>query len=636
VDEEFFIIGLVVLALFGLPLTALVMAIVSMVRTRRIRQLGQRITELEAIVGRLARSQPVVDVETPAAEQQVEEEPVEALLVEGPAATDTGPEIPTAVAPTGLPVPQAQPEPIQWELLVGRRALGWVAVVSLVFGMAFFLRYAIQNEWIGPLGRVAIGAVLGTGLVIAGWRYHRRGWRVFAQMLTAAGVVVLYLATYSAFGFYHLLPRPMAAVFLAIVVVESAILAVRYDSLAVALTALVGGLATPLLMHSDHDQYVALFTYLAVLDLGVVLLLLARSWPAIGTVALLGTQGLFWSWHAGNYHPEKLSWTLGFQAVVFVLFLADGLGTYLVKRRRAGGEHSARLILGAAFWFLAVYALFHEDYGPWMGSAAVGMAVVYALLARLMLACRPGQSGPLLAALAVSVGFVALAFPIQADARWVALGWMAEAAVLWWFGLRVQAATLRGLAAGLASLAVVRLLVVDIPYHTREPFLPILNEFALPAIGVAACLLVGVAAAQRFLKQIGLVERVFVALAGLGGVLLLWLVLSVDCYGFFAAQARAQADAAHWRWLGQMSVSILWAVYATVVLACGFRFRLAQLRWTALGLYVATVAKVFLVDMAGLDQIYRIVAFFVLAIFLGAAAWAYQRIRIELSAGAEV
>jgi len=116
----------------------------------------------------------------------------------------------------------------------------------------------------------------------------------------------------------------------------------------------------------------------------------------------------------------------------------------------------------------------------------------------------------------------------------------------------------------------------------------------------------------------------------------LWLVLTVDCYGFFAAQARAYADAAHWRWLGQMSVSILWAVYATVVLACGFRFRLAQLRWTALGLYVATVAKVFLVDMAGLDQIYRIVAFFVLAIFLGAAAWAYQRIRIELSAGAEV
>jgi uncharacterized membrane protein len=212
---------------------------------------------------------------------------------------------------------------------------------------------------------------------------------------------------------------------------------------------------------------------------------------------------------------------------------------------------------------------------------------------------------------------------------------MAEAAVLWWFGLRVQAATLRGLAAGLALLALVRLLGLDMPHHARQPFVPILNEFALPAIGVAACLLAGVAAAQRFLKQIGLAERVLVAVAGLGSVLLLWLVLTVDCYGFFDAQARVHDDA-HWRWLGQMSVSILWAVFATIVLACGFRFRRAQLRWTALGLYVVTVAKVFLVDMAGLDQIYRIVAFFVLAIFLGVAAWAYQRIRIELNAAAEV
>jgi len=631
VDEEFFFIGLIILAVFGLPLTALVMAIVSLVRSGRIKRLAQRIAELEAIIADLAKPHPVVQV--PPEEQPAEEEPIEAQLVEGPAAPEA--QIPAAVAAMASPASDAQSEPIQWELLVGRRALGWVAVVSLIFGMAFFLRYAIQNEWIGPLGRVAVGALVGAALVIAGWSYHRRGWRIFSQMLTAAGVIVLYLASYSAFGFYHLLPRPMAALFLAIVVVESAVLAVRYDSLGVALTAVLGGLATPLLMHSDHDQYVALFTYLAVLDFAVVLLVLARPWPAVGTVALLGTQALFWSWYADNYHPEKLSWALGFQAVVFGLFLADALGTYLLERRRAGGEHSARLILGAAFWFLAVYAFFNEDYGPWMGSAAVAMAVVYALFARLMLACRPGQPGPLLAALAVSVGFVALAFPIQADARWVALGWMAQAAVLWWFGLRVQAATLRGLAAGLASLALVRLLAFDMPYEAREPFLPIVNEFALPAIGVAACLLAGVAASRRFTKQIRLDERALVAMAGLGAVLLLWLVLSVDCYGFFDAQARARDDA-HWRWLGQMSLSILWAVFATVVLACGFRLRLAPLRWTALGLYVVTVVKVFLVDMAGLDQIYRIVAFFVLAIFLGMAAWAYQRIRIELNAAAEV
>ena len=253
-----------------------------------------------------------------------------------------------------------------------------------------------------------------------------------------------------------------------------------------------------------------------------------------------------------------------------------------------------------------------------------------------MIAANPKDSRQTLTALAVVAGLVAAAFPIQAEANWVALGWMAEAAVLWWFGVRVRAAALRGLAGLLAGCSVVRLLAFDLPPGVREPFLPVFNEFALPAIGVAACLLVAVAAGRRLARRLNEPEQMLVALAGLGGVVLLWLVLTIDCYGYFRALAAArQVDQAHWRWLGQMSVSILWAVYATVVLASGFRFRLAGLRWTALGLYAITVVKVFLVDMAGLDQIYRIAAFVVLAIFLGIAAWAYQRIRIELSSAAE-
>ncbi len=636
---EILVAILIVLALLGMILSAFVLGIVSFARLGRVKRLSERIDRLEAAVRELAErptpeAPPPEPVEQePAEKEPVEEEPVEAELVEGPA--EFRPEVPLP-APEPMPLlPEAAREPIQWELLVGRKALGWIAVVSLIFAAAFFLRYAIENEWIGPLGRVAVGAVTGMALIVAGWRYDRRGWRVFSQMLSAAGVIVLYLSTYSAFGFYHLLPRETATVFLAVVIVESAILAVRYDSPAIALTAVLGGLATPVLMRSEHDLYMALFTYLGVLNAGVLLLLLLRAWAAIGTVALLGTQALFWIWYAGSYHPEKLDWAIGFQAVLFGLFLADSLGTYALRWRRTLWEDSGRLILNAAFWFTAVYVLFREDYRPWMGTAAVGMAVVYAALGRLMLACRPNEPAALLTSLAVAVGFVALAFPIQAEAHWVALGWMAEAAVLWWFGVRVRAAALRGLAGVLAGFSVVRLLAFDMPPWVREPFVPVLNDFALPAIGVAACLLVAVAVGRRLVKRLAEPEQMLVALAGLGGVVLLWLVLTVDCYGFFRSQAEVRGDPAHWRWLGQMSVSILWAVYATAVLALGFRFRLAGLRWTALGLYVITVAKVFLVDMAGLDQIYRIAAFFVLAIFLGIAAWAYQRIRVELASAAE-
>ncbi|NUQ61921.1 MAG: DUF2339 domain-containing protein [Pirellulales bacterium] len=609
---EFAVAILIFLMVVVAPLTAIVLGAVAYRRSRQIGDLVRRVEQLEAMV------RPAV----PAAE----ESPVVPEIV--PEETHAQP---AAASPFVRPsVPVVERKPIQWELLVGRKALGWVAVVLLLFAAAFFLRYAFENQWIGPLGRVGLGVVAGAALVAAGWDRHRRGWQSVSQMLTAAGVMVVYLSTYAAFGFYHLLPQQAAGVFLAVLVLESAVLAVLYNSPAIGLTALVGGLLTSLLMHSEHDQYHSLFTYLAVLDAGALGMLVFRAWIGIGSVALLGTQGLFWLWYTQNYHPEKLAWALGFQAIVFVLFLGQSLLMHVVRTRRATWEDLARMVLTASLWFLAFYVLMKPDHNVWMGTAAVAMAVVFAIVARLVLAWRPQETRQLLTALAIAVGFVALAFPIQADAAWVALGWAAEAAVLWWFGNRTRAPAMRAIAGVLALAAVTRVAIVDTPHHTREPFVPVVNEYALPALGTAALVLVAIFATRRLLGRLQPGERFLVQLAGLVGIALVWLVLSVDCHGYFDALAAVrEGDRIDWHWLGQMMLSILWALFATALLAIGFRARLARLRWLAIGLYGLTVGKVFLVDMAELDEIYRILAFFVLAVLLGAAAWAYQRIRLE-------
>ncbi|NLY02536.1 MAG: DUF2339 domain-containing protein [Rhodopirellula sp.] len=608
---EFFAASLFFLIIVAVPLTALVLAIIAYRRSRQVAGLLRRVQDLELTVRRIGRP----------AEEETETVAAEIVPTEVAAS-------PEKIGPFGAGTHRR--EPIQWEVLVGRKALGWVAVVLLVFAAAFFLRYAFENQWIGPLGRVAIGVIAGASLVIVGWRRDRRGWRGVSQMLTAAGLVLLYLSTYAAFGFYRLLPQQAAGVFLAILVLESAVLAVLYNSPAIGLTALVGGLLTPVLMHSTHDQYQSLFTYLAVLDAGVLGMLVFRAWVGIGSAAILGTQGLFWMWYTENYHPEKLAWALGFQAVVFALFLGQNLLMYGLRGRRATWEDLARMVLTASLGFLAFYVLMKPDHEVWMGTAAVVMAVVYAVVAWLILAWRPQQTRQLLTALAIAVGFVALAFPIQADAAWVAFGWAAEAAALWWFGNRIAAPAMRVMGGTLAFAAAARVAFLDTPYGTREPFLPLLNEYALPALGTAVMLLGGLFAARRFLPRLDRGERFLAHLAGLAGIVLVWLILSVECYGYFDALAAVrQGDRVDWGWLGQLSLSVLWAVFATVLLAIGFRARAARIRWLAIGLYGLTVVKAFLVDMAELDEIYRILAFFVLAVLLGAAAWAYQRIRLE-------
>lgn len=288
---ELLLVPLLVL-IVGLPLA--LAAIVS-ARGRRIDDLEQRLKRIEQLVSAIAP----VKVEPGGTPTAIEAREPPHRITEADIAVSAEPVVlATEVKPTSRPA-------ISWEALVGGRALGWAAVIVLLFATAFFLRYAFENQWIGPVGRVSLGILGGIALATAGRYYHARGWRVFSQMLTAGAVILLYLAMYGAFGFYHLIAQREAGLVLALLVAEAALVAMRYEAPSIALMAALGGLLTPLLMQTDRDQYVSLFTYLAVLDGGFLVLLSLRAWPAIGSVALVGTQFLFWNWHASNYHPEN-------------------------------------------------------------------------------------------------------------------------------------------------------------------------------------------------------------------------------------------------------------------------------------------------------------------------------------------
>ena len=619
-SDELLIVLVIGAVIVAGPLVALILSIVAFRRSRRIYELARRVTKLEARL-RARPEQATTSTQTAVAVESQQSE----LVAEEPLLT-----LERDIDQSDLPTSsrdETSREPFGWETFIGQKAFGWMAVLLFVFTAAFFLRYAYQNDWIGPVGRVAIGELAGAALLGLGWSYFRKGWTRFSNMLTGTGIVVLYLATYSAFGFYRLLPQQHAGVFLAVLVIESMVAAVGYRSSVVALVAVIGGLLTPVLLQTDHDSYSSLFMYLDVLNAGVVIALLMRSWSVVGSVAYVGTQWLFWLWYDGNYHPEKFAWALGFQAVLCGLYLAHTVIGSLINSRQADWEELARFVLNAVMGFVALHVLTQDDYSLWQGSAAIGFATLYAVVARATLAWRPNDNRLLLTSLAVSIGFLAWAFPIQADARWVSLGWAAMGAALWWFGLRVSAPPLRIMAGVLGTLSVTRLLMLDLPLDTRDPFVPIFNLVALPSLGVAACILASVVLADPFLKRLRSPERWLIAVAGVTGVLLLWLILSFECYGYFDAQAIGSEDFAVWEWRGQLALTVMWTVYATALLVLGFRLSRARLRWLAMALYGVSVVKLFVVDMANVQQLYRILAFFVLAVVLGLVARTYQRFK---------
>ena len=285
------------------------------------------------------------------------------------------------------------------------------------------------------------------------------------------------------------------------------------------------------------------------------------------------------------------------------------------------------MIANAVFWFTALFVMLAPDYRAWMGSASLIMATIYALVASRLLNFHGRYTHELLTAVALAVGFMALAVPLEADARWVALGWAAGAAALCWLSVRVEARLLSGMAGVMAVISLLRVLFVDLEAYPDEPVMPVLNSVAIPSLGIAGLLLAAIVGTRPYRDRMNSAQRSGLAAAGLAVLIVLWIVLSVDVYHYFDMRARfGVREAFDWRRLGQMSLSVLWTLYASALLTLGFRYRVAGLRWLAIAFYGLTVAKVLLFDMAGLMQLYRIVAFLVLAVFLGLAARIYQRL----------
>jgi uncharacterized membrane protein len=606
------------------------------IRLSELRSLSERLTRLERELAHERHGETAATVEPiPVLEAAPLSGDVRERVRPAP---PVRPERPSE-APPRLPRrrPALPPSPlagIDLEAWIGKRGLGWVAVLLLFFATAFFVKYAFDNDLIGNLGRVALGVLAGAALCAGGFFLHVRRYRVFSQMATSAGVILLYLTTFASFGYYALMPQEHAGVFFVLIVAQTVALAWLYDAPAVAIVAVIGGLLTPIMLHTGHDQYRGLFTYLTILNAGAVALVLLRRWVAVGSVGLLGTQLLFWIWYGENWHSEKLPAALLFQGALFVLYLAPSVAAAAL-RRAASVEDLGRLLVNATLFTVAGYVMLDESYHVWVGAFVLGVAVVYAALGLLLSARNPADARHLLAVVAATLGLVATVFPAQVNGAWIGLGWAVEGALLWWFGLRIRAVTLRGFGAVLLVMAVWRVLFDAYATGHDGPFIPLLNKYGTPATLVALCVLFCAAVSRLSLPRDFSPDHVGLWGAGVGGVLLLWFIVSFETYDFFMVQidrrvARGYSDdVERLQSYARMFLSVVWALYAAIILGVGYVRNNRPLRWTALGVFAVTLLKVVLADTAGLRGLYRVGAFFILAVMMALGAWIYQRIQFS-------
>lgn len=511
----------------------------------------------------------------------------------------------------------------EFEERVGKRWSTWAGAIALILAGGFYMQLASGRGWIGPTAKLAIAIVAGAFAVFLGDRALRRDARVLGMGLVGAGLGVVFGALYAGHALYGLYDPEPAAAALVVVVGAGMLLAVRHDAAPIAILAVLGGYLIPVMSSRGGDAghaRDALFAYLTVLDLGVLGVAIARRWRALERLAFLGTWVLFAGWYHKTAAPGPavtLAWCAGF----FAIFLAVPLAYHLRRRIALSRDRLALVLLDGAFAFGFACEILDGVAArlAWVSLALAAAYVVLAILVRRRLA---GDQLAHAAFAIVATGFATLAAPLALRSHGLLLAWALEAPVLVWLGTRYRLALVRHAGFVVLALATTWLFFARWPFH-YEPFTPFLNApFASAMSVVAAAVLHAVLAqraAVRFHDPLG--QR-FALWSGLIGAVLTFALVSHEAW----RQAIVNvADPIRAEWLGHAAVSCAWSVMAGAGLALGFRLRLQWVRLVALALFIATVAKVVIVDLSQVHEIYRVASFLVLGLLLFSTSWLYHR-----------
>src|SRR4051812_3926607 len=303
----------------GFLIAILVLPFVALAKAKRAKRgvddLARRLSSLENELRNL-RPQTVSAVQ-PEAPVAAPEPKVEA--VPSPVPAMTAAPIVSKATPEPPPIPQeflkpSAPEiakqtkpPIDWEQFMGAKLFAWIGGLALFLGIAFFVKYFFEHNFIPPQLRIAIGFIVGAGLVVGGLLLKRKENAVTAQTLCATGILVLYAMTFACRAYYHFAFFGVIPTFVLMTLITAVafLLSVRLNAIVVAVLGIAGGFLTPILLSTNQDNPLGLFGYIALLDIGLLALAQRQRWSALPILGAIGTAVMEIAWVGAFFVPEK-------------------------------------------------------------------------------------------------------------------------------------------------------------------------------------------------------------------------------------------------------------------------------------------------------------------------------------------
>lgn len=226
-----------------------------------------------------------------------------------------------------------------------------IGIVTLVLGIGYFVKYAIDQNWINETFRVIIGLFIGFAIIGVG-HYLRKKYDVFSSILVGGGISVLYFTITIAFREYGLFNQNFAFILLAFVTLLSIILSFIYNQQVLFIFSVLGGFSAPLMISTGESNYVFLFTYLFILNIGTFYILWKKQWFYPGAISFVLSIIFLSTW---SFNPTHKIIFL-FQALYFSLFVGYGILPLFTKRKFDIHHQILFVVNTVAFTVLGIYS----------------------------------------------------------------------------------------------------------------------------------------------------------------------------------------------------------------------------------------------------------------------------------------
>lgn len=322
------------------------------------------------------------------------------------------------------------------EKLIGESIINKIGIIVLIIGVGIGAKYSIENNLINPLTRIILGYLFGLGLIGVGLKL-KKNYVNYSTVLVSGAMTILYFITFFAYDTYALIPQLLAFGLMLVFTVFTVLASLTYNKQIIAHIGLVGAYAVPFLLSDGSNRVVILFSYISIINIGILVLGFKRYWKSLFYSAYFLTWFIYALWYFTEYNSSsQFAASLIFLSIFFFIFYATLLAYKLIKKEQYQAD-DVLLLLFNSFIFYGIGYNILDTYASgisYLGLFTLLNALIHFGVSLVIYKQKLADRKLFLMIVGLVLVFITAAIPVQLNGKWVSLIWALEAALLFWIG----------------------------------------------------------------------------------------------------------------------------------------------------------------------------------------------------------